>query len=502
MQKTLSFFHLSTGCFRLISWSVLVVFVLILRIPSFYSTPVYDEVIYLDFGKRIAEGAVLYKDIWDNKPPFIYYLHSLSWILFGGNYIPFRLLDIAFIVIQVYCTYKITLLLIGKKIPLWARVAFLLLASIIISLFFDRIFFFNAESVFVTAIVGGLYCYMLYLRSQREKKLYLVIALLAWSVAVSTKVIAFGEIFFLVGASMRLYGQFNIRRWLIHASIAAVPLLIYALLPLYGGYLSEYLQAMGLFFLHYAYDPIDRIVTNSVFDLTGFRVLLAGVMLAAIYIYIKNLKTQFILGWLVTTVFLSTLSWKLYSHYFQQFVPPLLIVMFFVSVLWRFKSKNFEQWPSYFLRATGLIILVSILIIPALFLCSRIDFELEWWRSSWAHNFYNAKSRSENTQEANKDFQDIITKNQGSRYWLLNKSPMSYYFYNQLPLAVPYYMPVNSIYLSKNTLLNSLQKWDRVIVVTEHGFNIKIPINLVSYCKIQDSQKIFEVWECNFKLQK
>lgn len=53
--------------------------VLLLRIPSFFEPYWYgDEGIYLVLGQMLRRGAVLYRDIWDNKPPLLYLLYSLN----------------------------------------------------------------------------------------------------------------------------------------------------------------------------------------------------------------------------------------------------------------------------------------------------------------------------------------------------------------------------------------------------------------------------------------
>src|SRR5260370_7442104 len=55
-------------------WSVFV----LLRIPSFIEPPWYsDGGTYADIGWALNHGARLYVDVWDNKPPGIYWLSAL-----------------------------------------------------------------------------------------------------------------------------------------------------------------------------------------------------------------------------------------------------------------------------------------------------------------------------------------------------------------------------------------------------------------------------------------
>ncbi len=50
----------------------------LLRIPSFIEPPWYSDAgTYADIGWALNHGARLYVDVWDNKPPGIYWLSAL-----------------------------------------------------------------------------------------------------------------------------------------------------------------------------------------------------------------------------------------------------------------------------------------------------------------------------------------------------------------------------------------------------------------------------------------
>src|SRR5438132_6198013 len=54
--------------------SLALVFV-VLRVPSLIEPPAFnDEGTYADIGWALDHGAVLYRDVWDNKPPGVYWL--------------------------------------------------------------------------------------------------------------------------------------------------------------------------------------------------------------------------------------------------------------------------------------------------------------------------------------------------------------------------------------------------------------------------------------------
>ena len=50
----------------------------LLRLPSFFEPNWYgDEGVYQAIGEAINKGSLLYRDIWDNKPPLLYFLYAL-----------------------------------------------------------------------------------------------------------------------------------------------------------------------------------------------------------------------------------------------------------------------------------------------------------------------------------------------------------------------------------------------------------------------------------------
>jgi hypothetical protein len=79
---------------RRTSWPLLVALTFLLIIPmvalsqfiAYWRTDVVDDQMFGYFGWRIANGATVYLDVWDNKPPGIYWMNALGMLLGGGSY--------------------------------------------------------------------------------------------------------------------------------------------------------------------------------------------------------------------------------------------------------------------------------------------------------------------------------------------------------------------------------------------------------------------------------
>ncbi|MCH7870959.1 MAG: glycosyltransferase family 39 protein [Planctomycetes bacterium] len=76
------------------SWPLLIAVVVLVLLPFLIAsqitahlrTDVVDDQMFGYFGWRIAHGATVYLDVWDNKPPGIYWINALGFLIGGDSY--------------------------------------------------------------------------------------------------------------------------------------------------------------------------------------------------------------------------------------------------------------------------------------------------------------------------------------------------------------------------------------------------------------------------------
>lgn len=88
------------------TWFLIVVSCIffILRLPSFFEPYWYgDEGIYQVLGIAMNQGKLLYRDIFDNKPPLLYYLYSI----FNSDQFSVRVVSFLFGLLAIFCFYFI-----------------------------------------------------------------------------------------------------------------------------------------------------------------------------------------------------------------------------------------------------------------------------------------------------------------------------------------------------------------------------------------------------------
>jgi len=82
---------------------VYLIFSLVLRWPSFIPSVIdHDESTYLLIARELLNGASLYGDVWDNKPPGIFLLFAALQYLFGPAIWPVRLAGAAMVALTAF----------------------------------------------------------------------------------------------------------------------------------------------------------------------------------------------------------------------------------------------------------------------------------------------------------------------------------------------------------------------------------------------------------------
>jgi hypothetical protein len=82
--------------------------------------PVWDAALWEYAGNTIAHGGALYRDVWDNKLPGIYYLNALFELLLPGRYLVHEAIAVAINLMSIAC---FAALLRAERVRGWAPAA-------------------------------------------------------------------------------------------------------------------------------------------------------------------------------------------------------------------------------------------------------------------------------------------------------------------------------------------------------------------------------------------
>lgn len=174
----------------------------LLRAPSLIEPEWYgDEGIYQVIGLALSKGALLYRDIWDNKPPLLYLYYSLV----KGDLFLIKSLSLVFGAAAVVVFFYLSRHLFGKK-----------LLPVIVSTLLFAVFFgspvlegnvANAENFMLFPILLSLF-FITKLRNKSSAILPITSGLLL-SAAFLTKIVALFDLcaFLVILFTLRFYGK-------------------------------------------------------------------------------------------------------------------------------------------------------------------------------------------------------------------------------------------------------------------------------------------------------
>lgn len=328
---------------------ILLFVIFILRIPTLFEPHRYaDEEIYLTLGQGVRKGLVLYRDIHDNKPPFLYLVaavaHSLFW---------FRFILLVVHAAGVIFFWKLAELVFDKKH--WAVVVSTGFFGLLSTLPFLEGNIANGENFMIVPALFG--TYLLYRSladpSERQRTLpYLVIGLL-FSFAFLFKVsIAFDFVGLLafwwllaepkLQVRDRLRLLFSRRLWLVVAGFIgpiAISIAYYTLRGAFVPYVrSALLQNIG--YLSTWGNESDGILSNPLI----WRGLAVAGVFGAVWALKEKLSfpVRFVVVWTAFSLYGAFLSSRPYPHYLLEPLVPvsLLVVLVFTQthIVHRFVS--------------------------------------------------------------------------------------------------------------------------------------------------------------------
>jgi len=362
---------------------ICLVFLLIIRLPSFFGPPFSsDEGFYLTIGESLNNGDLLYRDIWDNKPPLLYMIFAISNFVFGPTIYPLRILTFLLSVITILLTVQV-----GRSIlkfsPQQSRI--LLVVATLLNAYFFEVMLLNAENIFVPLILGGLICFhkgIVQYHTKGFDSRWLAIGGALFALATWTKLITIPEIGILLvilvgtlilGIDTKKHSVSSLLTNGVRAGVAfltpgIVLWLATAVFFLANGSWGEFFQGVIGFSGNYiSYDnqavlfglPLPFLTTNII----NLILVIAIFSISSYYLYrskiIKDqdLHSYLLLNWTAVCIFCIFVSSRGYPHYFQQILPALSLVIVFLIV-------NFQTAKTWLQKT--LLIVVPLIILSNL----------------------------------------------------------------------------------------------------------------------------------------
>jgi Dolichyl-phosphate-mannose-protein mannosyltransferase len=310
-------------------------FFFLLRLPSLFEPYWYgDEGIYQVLGMAMNRGRLLYRDIWDNKPPLLYFVYSL----FNSDQFYVRLLSLITGVLSLLAFYYLS-----KKLFKKAHIVYLVTAiyGLLLGLPVLEGNIANAENFMLLPTILAAILIFKFAESKIQNTKYKIqfIAGFLLSVAFLFKIVAvfdFAAFFvFIVLSDETFYLKkllnlksllSEIKKVLPFTLSFITPIFLTAIFFLLNGSISYFLKAT--FFANVGYVGYG----NKLIIPQGFLILkLALLGLFCLYLYAKRKsmdKTSlFIWGWFAFSLFNAFFSQRPYTHYLLNLLPAFVLLL-------------------------------------------------------------------------------------------------------------------------------------------------------------------------------
>lgn len=299
----------------------------LLRLPSLFEPYWYgDEGIYQVVGHAIHDGALLYQDIWDNKPPLLYFIYAA----FNGELFFVKLLSLLVGLISV-----ILFFFVGKKLfkgaPLYS-------ATLIFAVLFATPIIegniANAENFMMLPALGSLYFLLSYIQNKQIR--FLILSGILISISSLLKIVgifdffAFFTILLFINWDAIFKGTKLVAR-------NTRPLAIYGLSFLIIPFIT-----VLIFYAQGSFTPFYNAVLGDNIGYVGFEntfifpmgilivktLLLLGIVL---YLFLKrnvfSLSTLIVYVWLVFSIYNAFFSQRAYIHYVLVLLPAFCLLI-------------------------------------------------------------------------------------------------------------------------------------------------------------------------------
>jgi 4-amino-4-deoxy-L-arabinose transferase-like glycosyltransferase len=345
-------------------WFLLITsfFFFLLRLPSLFEPYWYgDEGIYQVLGMAMGQHRLLYRDIWDNKPPLLYFVYSL----FGSDQFWVKLFSLLIGLLTVIAFYFLAKKLFEKEKIVWVSTA---LFALLFGLPLLEGNIANAENFMLLPIItaGILVLKSTNIKIKNKKYKTLFISGFLLSIAFLFKIVAvfdFGALLvFLVFADSSFSFKNLLKRKTLIFEIEKVasfgvgfvlPIILTATFFLFNGALSYFIKAVLFSNVGYVGYGNKLIIPQGFLIL---KLLILALFCLLIYAKRKSLSFPFMFVWLwfAFSLFNAFFSQRPYTHYLLILLPSFCLMVGFLLL-----DKKRQRFTLLVLALTLIIVIKS-----------------------------------------------------------------------------------------------------------------------------------------------
>ncbi|MCX5886857.1 MAG: glycosyltransferase family 39 protein [Proteobacteria bacterium] len=361
----------------LISFFAILLLFILLRLPTLYEPFGRDQGIFATIASGLLQGKIPYRDLWDHKPPGIYFLYAFAFKVLGREMRSISLLDGLYTLFTLLFFFKLAKELFNRRVAYLSTFLFAILAS---GIFFLGWWGRGQPEVFLLLPLLGMIYLLNPVTAKERPPFFLLCAGILGGIAFSLKSTIF-PLFFLfffflliedgINSKGILKGMSKIFLFSFGIIVALLPFIIF--FWTYGA-LDDAIYSIVTFNLtahiNHPYDLDFLIKLKDNFNAIGTKIpfLWATVSILTCYGFAQLYKEErrkraLLILWSIGTILSICMGWWLFYYHFVILIPPLALLTSYGFF------QLFDRLPSQGRKAHQMIrSLILYLFIPFLLL--------------------------------------------------------------------------------------------------------------------------------------
>ena len=357
-------------------FAILLLFIL-LRLPTLYEPFGRDQGIFATIASGLLQGKIPYRDLWDHKPPGIYFLYAFAFKVLGREMRSISLLDGLYTLFTLLFFFKLAKELFNRRVAYLSTFLFAILAS---GIFFVGWWGRGQPEVFLLLPLLGMIYLLKPVTAKERPPFFLLCAGILGGIAFSLKSTIF-PLFFLfsfflliedgINSKGILKGMSKIFLFSLGVIVTLLPFIIF--FWTYGA-LDDAIYSIVTFNLtahiNHPYNFGFLMKLRGNFNVIGTKIpfLWATVSILACYGFVQLYKEErrkraLLILWSIGTILSICMGWWLFYYHFVILIPPLALLTSYGFF------QLFDRLPSQGRKAHQMIrSLILYLFIPFLLL--------------------------------------------------------------------------------------------------------------------------------------
>lgn len=334
-----------------------------------------DANIYFSMGKGMMNGLIPYKDIFDHKGPFIFFIYSLGYLISNDSFLGIYIIESVFLFVNLIFAFKIASIFLNKQYSFIVSLAYAVLI-------FNKTYYGGSAEEFLSVFITiSFYYFILYFKDkdhvQGKEYKHLLIHGIMCSLAFLSKLSVC--VFWMPLLIILLYDSIAEKKYreIINKSFFFIVGFFLPILPFFLYFVVN--RALGDFYFGYiefnsiyaefsfSFDTIMKIIYHAWWllkhDYISFPLTLLGVFLLSftnVYIEKWKYKIAILVSFMLSFASFSISKYVMTYAHIVMYIYTLFGIIFLLQILHKYLIKSDKNYIAGYIVSFVLFLSIGV----------------------------------------------------------------------------------------------------------------------------------------------